>query len=255
MDIATFLGIIVAVSAVGGSYLMEGGRFEAIFLTAPILIVMGGTLGATTITTSIDTVKQIPHYFKVALWTKSYPLTATIDRIVRLAEKARKEGILGLETDLKEIEHYFLRKAIRLVIDGTDTAALREILETEMVYTEERHKHGIIFFQKAGGFAPTMGILGTVLGLIHTLSNTSDASRMAAHIAAAFIATLWGVGTANLFFLPISDKLRLRHEEEMAHLELITEGVLALQSGENPRYIRTRLLSFIAPHHRFHEDD
>jgi len=99
-----------------------------------------------------------------------------------------------------------------------------------------------------------MGILGTVLGLVHTLGNTSDASRMAAHIAAAFIATLWGVGLANLFFLPVSDKLRMRHEEEIAHLELIMEGIMALQSGENPRHIRTRLLAFIAPIHRNHEE-
>ncbi len=255
MDLATIFGLFLAISAVGGSYLMEGGRFEAIFLTAPILIVVGGTLGATTVTTSIETVKNIPHYLAVAGYRKSHSLVDTIAELVRLAEKARREGILGLEADLKRLEHPFLRKAVRLVIDGTEISTLRDILETEMAYVEERHKRGIVFFQKAGGFAPTMGILGTVLGLIHTLGNTSDASKMASHIAAAFIATLWGVGLANLFFLPVSDKLRLRHDEEIAHLELIMEGVLALQSGENPRYIRTRLLSFIAPKRRLHDED
>ncbi|RKX29925.1 MAG: flagellar motor protein [Candidatus Zixiibacteriota bacterium] len=253
MDFATLLGLVIAVGAVGGSYLLEGGNLEAIFLTAPMMIVIGGTLGATTITTSFDTVRQIPHYLKVATWNRSISLTNTIDRLVQLAEKARREGILGLESDLKTIEHPFFRKAIRLVIDGTDLESLRDILEMEIVQIEERHKRGISFFKKAGGFAPTMGILGTVLGLIHTLGSTSDASKMATHIAAAFIATLWGVGLANLFFLPLSDKLRMRHEEELTHLELITEGVLAIQTGENPRNIRTKLLSFIAPTHRFKE--
>ncbi|MFH2050666.1 MAG: MotA/TolQ/ExbB proton channel family protein [bacterium] len=254
MDFATIFGLLIAVGAVGGSYFLEGGNFEAIFLTAPMMIVIGGTFGATTITTSIDTVLQIPHYLKVATQNNTLPLTQTIDHLVMLAEKSRREGILSLENSYKKIQHPFFKKAIRLLIDGTDFDTLKDILETEMVSAEERHKRGITFFRKAGGFAPTMGILGTVLGLIHTLSNTSDASKMAGHIAAAFIATLWGVGLANLLLLPLSDKLRMRHEEEMVHLELITEGVLALQSGENPRYIRTRLLSFIAPHHRRNEE-
>lgn len=253
MDIATFIGLIVAFGAVGGSFLLEGGQLTSLFLTAPMIIVIGGTLGATTITTSIQTVVQIPHFLKVAAFGKSYLFNESIDAIVKLAEKARRQGILGLEEDLKRISDPFFKKAIQLVIDGTEVTALRDILETEIAYTEERHKRGIIFFQKAGGFSPTMGILGTVLALIHAFSNVSDASTMAVRIASAFIATLWGVGLANLFFLPISDKLRMRHDEEIAHLELVMEGVLAMQSGENPRYVRTRLLSFIDPRHRHHE--
>jgi chemotaxis protein MotA len=142
---------------------------------------------------------------------------------------------------------------VQLLIDGTEVTALREILQTEIAYSEERHKRGIIFFQKAGGFSPTLGILGTVLGLIHALGSTSDAASMASAIAAAFIATLWGVGLANLFFLPVSDKLRMKHEEEMAYLELIMEGVVSIQSGDNPRSIRTRLQAFISPAQRLYE--
>lgn len=253
MDLATFLGLIIALGAVGGAYLLEGGHLYSLFLTAPIMIVVGGTLGATIVTTSIQTVLQIPHYLQVAAFGYTRPFNKSIDAIVKLSEKARKEGILGLEENLKKITDPFFKKAIQLVIDGTEVSVLREILETEIVYIEERHKRGIIFFQKAGGFSPTMGILGTVLALIHAFSNVNDASAMAAKIASAFIATLWGIGLANLFFLPVSDKLRMRHEEEIAHLELVMEGVLALQSGENPRYIRTRLLSFIAPPHRQNE--
>jgi chemotaxis protein MotA len=253
MDIATIFGLIVAFGAVVTSFKFEGGDLGALFIFAPMTIVIGGTLGATMITTSVDTVRQVPNYLRLAFFGKSHRVTESIETIVRLAEKARREGILGLEKDINQFGDPFFRKAMQLVIDGTEVTVLREILETEMAYIEERHKRGIVFFQKAGGFAPTLGILGTVLGLVHTLSNTSDAAKMATAIAGAFIATLWGVGLANLFFLPMSDKLRLRHEEEMAHLELLTEGLVAIQSGENPRNIRTRLYSFISPKHREEE--
>jgi chemotaxis protein MotA len=250
MDLATIFGLIIAFGAVVFSFNLEGGRMESLFLTAPIIIVVGGTLGATITTTSIRTVVQIPNYLKLAFFGQERSVKKGIDSIIVLAEKARREGILGLEHDLKRITDPFFRKAIQLLIDGTEVTVLREILQNEIAYAEERHKRGIIFFQKAGGFSPTLGILGTVLGLVHTLGNATDASRMAASIAGAFIATLWGVGLANLFFLPISDKLRLRHEEEMSYLELVTEGVVAIQSGENPRNIRTRLVAFLAPQHR-----
>ncbi|MBD3404443.1 flagellar motor protein [candidate division GN15 bacterium] len=254
MDFATILGMILAVAAIGGAYHLEGGQFGTIFLAAPMLIVIGGTLGATVVTTSMDTVRQVPGYLRRAMTGGSYRFTDTIERIVRLAEKARREGILGLENDLRREKDPFLRKALQLVVDGTDVGTLRDILEIESAYAAERQKKGIYFFRKAGGFSPTMGILGTVLGLVHTLSNTGDASRMATAIAAAFIATLWGVGLANVFFLPVSDKLRLRLDEEAAHLELITEGAVAIQSGENPRNIRRRLLSFIEPIERKESD-
>ena len=184
------------------------------------------------------------------MFGKSHPTQDTIDYVVMLAEKARREGILGLEGRLKEIANPFFRKAVQLVIDGTEVTVLRDVLETEISYAERRHVRGIEFFQKAGGFSPTMGILGTVLGLVHTLANVSDAARMASAIASAFIATLWGVGLANLFFLPLSDKLRMRHKEEVAFRELIMEGVIALQSGDTPRNIRSRLTSFISPSNR-----
>ncbi len=250
MDLATILGLLVAVGAITGSFVIEGGHLDSVFLLAPMMIVIGGTLGATMVTTSMQTVLRVPTFLRLAFAGKETKVQETIDELVKLSEKARREGILGLESNLKTISEPFFRKAVQLVIDGTEVTVLREVLETEIAYIEERHKKGISFFQKAGGFAPTMGILGTVLGLIHTLGNTSDAAKMATAIAAAFIATLWGVGLANLFFLPVSDKLRMRHEEEIAHLELIMEGVIALQSGDNPRNIRTRLLSFVAPHHR-----
>jgi len=247
MDIATLGGLIIGIGAIIVSFLMEGGHLSAIVQPPAMLIVIGGTLGASIVTTSIKTLTNVPNLLKLAFARKSPNPLMTIEQIVSMSEKARKEGVLGLEKDMYNIGDPFFRKAIRLVIDGTETSVLKNILETEIAYTEDRHKKGILFFQKMGGFSPTLGIIGTVLGLIHTLGSTSDAERMATAIAGAFIATLWGVALANLCYLPLSDKLKLRHEEELANLDLIMEGVVAIQSGDNPRVVRTKLMSFVSP--------
>jgi chemotaxis protein MotA len=253
MDIATIAGLVLGAGAVIISYLMEGGVIASVLQIPAMILVIFGTLGAGTVTTSVDTLKNIPNLIKIALFSKSEEPLDLINKIVSMAEKARREGILGLESDLKTATNPFFRKAIQLVIDGTEVTALRTILETEMAYVSERHKTGQSFFQKLGGFSPTLGIIGTVLGLINTLSQTTDASKMAEHIASAFIATLWGVSLANLLYLPVSDKLKYRNEEEMKSLELIIEGVISIQSGENPRIIRTKLLSFVTPKSRKEE--
>ena len=253
MDLATIFGLILSLGAIGGAFTLEGGKLGSILGLAPMVIVIGGTLGATIVTTSVDTVRNVPSYLWLAFSHRSQSTGKLIEHMVHLAEKARREGILGLEADLKTIRLPYFRKAVQLLIDGTEVTVLRDILETEIAHIEERHKRGIIFFQKAGGFSPTLGILGTVLGLVHALGNTSDASKMAGAIAAAFIATLWGVGLANLFFLPVSDKLRMKNDEEVAYLELIMEGVVAIQSGDNPHNIRIRLNSFLSPSHRSRE--
>jgi chemotaxis protein MotA len=247
MDIATIGGLVIGIGAVLVSFIMEGGHLSAIVQPAAMLIVIGGTVGASIVTTSLMTLKNVPNLLRKAFLAKRMDPLKTIDIIVKMSEKARREGILGLENDLKTIKDPFFRKAIQLVIDGTEITALKTILETEIAYVEDRHKRGILFFQKMGGFSPTLGIIGTVLGLIHTLGSTSNADRMAEAIAGAFIATLWGVALANLCYLPISDKLKLRHEEELATLDLIMEGVISIQSGDNPRVVRTKLLSFVAP--------
>nr|MBN2276254.1 flagellar motor protein [candidate division Zixibacteria bacterium] len=253
MDIATIGGLIIGIGAVIVSFLLEGGHLSAIVQPPAMMIVIGGTIGATIVTTSVKTLGNIPNLLKMAFFRKPPDSLETVDQLVHMSEKARKEGVLGLEKDMNHIADPFFRKAIRLVIDGTETSVLKNILETEIAYTEDRHKKGILFFQKMGGFSPTLGIIGTVLGLIHTLGSTSDAERMAQAIAGAFIATLWGVALANLCYLPIGDKLKLRHEEELANLDLIMEGVISIQSGDNPRVVRTKLLSFVSPQLRGEE--
>ena len=247
MDYATIGGLILGVSAVLVGFFLEGGHLASMIQRPAMLLVLGGTLGASMITTSFRTIANIPRLLRIALFGCTPDPMQTIDELVMMAEQARRKGILALEEKLASVSDPFFRKALELVIDATEVTVLTTILETEIINIEERHHKGVILFSKMGGFAPTLGILGTVLGLIHALGNTDDASKMAASIASAFIATLWGVGSANLFFLPIADKLKHRHDEEMVRLNLLTEGIVAIQSGDNPRMIRTRLLSFIRP--------
>lgn len=250
MDVTTIIGLLLGLGAIIISFIWEGGHLEMVLAGPAMFIVIGGTVGASMVTTSLDTIRQIPRYLKIAFFGKSKDHGDTIEQVVKLAERARRDGILGLEAKLKAITNPFFKKAIQLVIDGTEVTALRSILETESSSIAERHKRGIGLFRTMGGFSPTMGIIGTVLGLIHTLANTDDPARMASAIASAFIATLWGVALANLAWIPISEKLKFRHEEEMANLELITEGIVSIQSGDNPRVIRTKLTSFINPRQR-----
>ena len=250
MDISTIIGLLLGFCAIVFSFIWEGGHLESVLAGPAMFIVIGGTLGASMITTSIRTILRIPQYLRIVFSRMNFDHQNTIEFIVQLAERARRDGILGLEKQLNEIHDPFFKKAIKLIIDGTEVTVLRSILETEISYIGERHKKGINLFRTMGGFSPTMGIIGTVLGLIHTLANTDDPARMASAIASAFIATLWGVALANLAWIPISEKLKYRHEEEMASLELITEGVVSIQSGDNPRVIRTKLTSFINPEKR-----
>lgn len=250
MDISSIIGLLLGISAIIMSFVWEGGHLESVLAGPAMFIVIGGTVGASMVTTSLDTVLRIPRYLHIVFRGRKYDHFETIEQIVTMAERARRDGILGLEANLKSITNPFFKKALKLVIDGTEVTVLRSILETEISYIAERHSRGIGLFRTMGGFSPTMGIIGTVLGLIHTLANTDNPSRMASAIASAFIATLWGVALANLAWIPISEKLKFRHEEELANLELITEGVVSIQSGDNPRVIRTKLTSFINPNER-----
>lgn len=250
MDIATILGVMIAVSAVVTSFWMEGGAADSVLLVAPMLLVIGGAFGVAVIGGSFKTAMRIPVYLKIAFRGKTFDSIDTINRIVYVAEMSRREGVLKLERELGPDDQPLFRKAMLLVIDGVGEKTLYEILETEIHCITLRHQRGIDFFNRVGGFSPTLGILGTVLALVHTLSNVSEPDRMATSIASAFIATLWGVGMANMVYLPIADKLKMRHEEEIENLELISEGVLAIQSGETPRIIRRRLQAFLAPSDR-----
>jgi chemotaxis protein MotA len=253
MDIATILGLTLGIGSLILSFLMEGGHLSSLIQIPAMILVIFGTFGAAAITTSMKQLVNLPSLAKVALFDKEMDTQEIIELIFDLAQKARKNGLLSLEKELEEMKQPFLKKAIQLAIDGFETNKIREILEIEMFYTEERHKAGAMFFNKLGGFSPTLGIMGTVLGLIHALGNMESSSNMASAIASAFIATLWGVAMANLIYLPISDKLKHKHQHEALYHEIITEGVISLAMGDNPRVIRMKLVSFLLPDKRREE--
>ncbi len=254
MDITTIFGLLLGISAVLVSFLMEGGHFSSLLQLPAMVLVIFGTFGASIITTSFSQLTGLPKLIKIILFDKKQNPQELIDLIYDLSQKSRKNGLLSLEKELGNIKDSFLKKAIQLAIDGFETNKIREILEIEMSYIEERHKVGATFFQKLGGFSPTLGIIGTVLGLIHALASMESSESMAKSIAAAFIATLWGVALANLVYLPISDKLKVKHQDEALYLEIISEGVISLAMGDNPRVIRMKLLSFLLPDKRPAED-
>lgn len=250
MDIATILGLIVGIGSVLVSFMMEGGHLSALIQIPAMVLVIFGTFGAATVTTSVKQLINLPNLMKIALFEKKMDSQQLIDLLFDLSSKARKNGLLSLEKEIDSIEEPFLRKAVQLAIDGFETNKIREILEIEMAYIEERHKAGANFFLKLGGFSPTLGIMGTVLGLIHALGSMESSSNMASAIASAFIATLWGVAMANLIYLPLSDKLKYKHQDEALYLEIITEGAISLAMGDNPRVIRMKLVSFLLPDKR-----
>lgn len=243
MDFATISGIVIAVTALVTSFNLEGGDIDNVFLLGPMCLVIGGALGVALIGSPAGTMLRIPRYLGLAIFGQRHNHREIIEKMVVLADRARREGILALERESESLKDPFFRRGIQLVIDGSEVETIRDILDNEISNLEFRHQRGIDFFNRLGGYSPTLGILGTVLALIHALGSVSEPEKMAPAIASAFIATLWGVGMANMVYLPLADKLKQLHDDEVATLELITEGVVAIQMGENPRLIKTRMLS------------
>jgi chemotaxis protein MotA len=233
---------------------LEGTSVVSLFNVPAFLIVFGGTFGATMAGTSFDRIKTIPKLYAKALKGEDLDLVARHRLLTDLAERARREGLLALDQDVAEIDDDFTRKGMQLVVDGTDPEVVREIMEVQVDGMAHRHAAHADPFEKAAGFAPTMGIIGTVMGLISVLKNLSDPSSLGPSISVAFIATLYGVGMANCVFLPIANRLKQLSREEVELRNMTLEGILAIQAGENPRVISDKLLSFIPPAHRPAED-
>ena len=248
MDLATVVGIVLAFGAVMGSMIMEGGDPAALLEPGPLLLVFGGTIGAAMSGYTMKDMASVPKAAIKAFMpgTPAEP-TEAIEQMVRFADRARRDGLLALEEEAKDIEDPFLKRGIQMAIDGTDPEIVRDVLETEVTALKERHKTSAKFFADMGAYAPTLGIIGTVLGLVHMLENLSDPESMGPLIAAAFIATLWGVMSANLMWLPISNKLKRASAEEVAYKELVLEGILSIQAGSNPRTVADKLKSFLPP--------
>jgi len=239
-------GLIFGLGVIFGSYLLEGGSSEALFLVAPILIVFGGTFAATIIGFGMEEFLKIFSLAKVAYFPPKYNNRKLIIVYYDFAVKIRKEGLLSIENDLSRLEYLFAKKLIRFLIDGASEESIENISLLEMRMMKERHYSNASIFSKMGGYAPTMGILGTVMALILTLANVgSDPNVLIRNIATAFIATLWGVLSANIIWLPISDRLKRCHLEEKHMMEIALEGTLGLMSGEIPLVVKTRLISLL----------
>jgi len=227
--------------------IIEGGHLSGLVSLPAFIIVFGGTIGATMVGFTIEELKATPTLFRIGFTGKDYHSMDMIQTLVRFAEKARREGLLALEDELANVDSQFLKKGMQLVIDGTDAELVRSILETELNFMQERHHKGAAIFEAAGGFAPTMGIIGTVMGLVNVLGNLNDADSLGPAIATAFIATLYGVASANVVFLPLAAKLKNRSSNEILVYEVALEGILSVQSGDNPRIVEEKLKAFLAP--------
>jgi chemotaxis protein MotA len=254
MKAATAIGIAAGVGALLFASMMEGTQPMAFFNIPALIIVLVGTGAATLSSVGMDTMKQIPALYKLSFGPPELDVRGRVDLIVSLAEQARREGLLALDAQLGEIDDEFTRKGLQLVVDGTDPELVREILDAEIDGMTTRHAAGATAFEKAGGFAPTMGIIGTVMGLVHVLQNLSAPSTLGPAISTAFIATLLGVGAANVIFLPVAARLRGLSSAE-AELRILTlEGILSVQAGDNPRVVGDKLRSFLAPAERGDDD-
>jgi chemotaxis protein MotA len=250
MDKATLIGILGALGFVVGSNVMEGGSPAALFKIPAMLLVIGGTFGAGMAGGTMADFKGAIAGAKRAFTWKAQPAGELVPVVVELAGKARREGLLTLEDAVNKVDDDFLKRGVKLAVDGTDPEELREIMECELMAKKASDKHVAKFWADCGGYAPTIGIIGTVMGLVHVLQNLSQPDKLGELISAAFIATLWGVMTANVIFLPIGNRLTRLGQIEAARMELVIEGVLAVQAGANPRAVQQRLTSLLPENER-----
>lgn len=241
MDLTTLIGLVFAISAILLGQVMEGGHVGSILQGTAALIVFGGTLGAVAVSFPGSALKATVKGLKQAFLPSKQDLGEIVKTLSQMAAKARREGLVALEKDAEGLPDPFLRKGLRLAVDGMPSAGIRHALELELTRHEHEAEQPTKVMEAAGGYAPTIGILGAVLGLIHVMENLSDPSKLGAGIAVAFVATVYGVGSANLIFLPLGTKLKTRAHERMVAMEIVVEGVSALADGDNPRNIEEKL--------------
>ncbi len=245
MDVLSIIGIILAFAAVLGGNFIEGGHVSALFNLPAAMIVIGGTLGAAILHSSWSSVSRAG---KILFWVFNPPgqsVHQMSDKILHWSMTARKEGLLGLEAIVETEDEYFAQKGLRLLVDGTEPDAIRRALEVDLYLIESRDLKAARFFECMGGYAPTIGIIGAVMGLIHVMRNLADPSQLGSGIATAFVATIYGVGLANLLFLPVASKLKGVVQQQYQYNEMIIEGVIAIADGENPRAIEMKLQGYL----------
>jgi chemotaxis protein MotA len=246
MDKTTIPGLVIALVALLGGAMMEGTTPDKLVMLPAFIIVFGGTFGAALVSFPLSVAATLGKLLAIAVKEVHHDLTHIVDTFVKLADRARREGLLALEQEANSLEP-FTRRGVQMVVDGSDPALVREVMEADIEAMRERHKPGVAFFEAMGGYSPTMGIIGTVMGLVHVLENLSEPDKLGPLIASAFLATLYGIFMANALFLPVATKLKGKSAEEIHSKQLVVEGVLAVQSGDNPRVVREKLEAYLPP--------
>lgn len=245
MDPATLIGIVLAFAAIFTANILEGGSPGAMFMLPPMLLVFGGTIGVGMAGGLLKDVTGSVAAVKRAFTAKAPAQDESVGTLVQLAEQARRNGLLALEEQARDLEDPFLKQGVELLVDGTDPHELRDILESKVYAKRAADKAAAKFFGDMGGYAPTIGIIGTVLSLVHVLENLSKPEELGHLIGAAFLATLWGVMSANAIWLPLASKLKRISEVECRQQELLIEGLMAIQAGSNPRTIEQKLRALL----------
>jgi chemotaxis protein MotA len=255
MKVSGLIGVVVGGLSIALGATIEGSNVAAIINIPALCIVLGGTLGASMGGANFDAIKAIPKLYKKAFMPDPLDLSGRVGELVGYAEKARRDGLLALDEQLASVEDPYTRKGLQLVVDGTDPELVAEVLEAENDAMRKRHAMCVQPFDKAGGYAPTMGIIGTVFGLVHVLTNLSQPETLGPMISSAFIATLLGVASANVVYLPVSSRLKGLSQEELHFREMTLEGILAIQAGENPRFVNEKLMAYVPPSQRPTEEE
>lgn len=245
MDILSFIGVAIAFAAILGGNWLEGGHLDTLANGPAMVIVLGGSIGAVLLQTPIQVFMRAMRMLGMVFMPPRRVLEDTIRNLVSWSQVARKDGLLGLERIVAEESDLFVRKGMQLLVDGNEPDEIRHTLEVELDSRERFDLQASKVLEAMGGYSPTIGIIGAVMGLIHVMQNLSDPSKLGSGIATAFVATIYGVGLANLFLLPMANKLKAYVLQESHYRELIIEGLVAISEGENPRQIETRLQGFL----------
>ncbi len=245
MDILSLIGVVLALTAIVGGNILEGGHTDSLLQLTAFVIVMGGTFGAVLLQTPLPVFMQSVKITGWIMFPPRQDSEQAIGKIVEWSNIARKEGLLGLEAISEEEPDLFVRKGLQLLVDGSEPETIRNILEVELGAKEEYDTLAAKVYEAGGGYAPTIGIIGAVMGLIHVMQNLSDPSKLGAGIAVAFVATIYGVGSANLFLLPIASKLKTIIRGQAQYKEMVTEGIISIAEGENPRNIEAKLRGYL----------
>lgn len=246
MDFATIIGIIAGFTLILFG-IMQGGELSGFVNTPGLLIVVGGTFSSILVSYPLRDLIHHMKTVKIAFQDKYNDPADTISNLVRFAEKARREGLLALEAEAEQLDEAFLQKGIQLVVDGTDPELVRSILDIELTFLEERHKAGQGVFEMLGTMAPAFGMLGTLIGLVNMLANLDSPEQLGLGMAIALLTTFYGSLMSNLLFLPIAKKLKVKSSEEILTKEVMIEGILSIQAGENPRIVEEKMKAFLAP--------